>query len=150
MGVLEFKGYFVKRMAYDRNEHFDPATKQIEIMPKINTSSRITDDNHIHVTLTVLVGSTDNKNIPFKVDCSIEGHFIYNADEDDNDFGLDAFIRTNCVAILYPYIRALISSLTNSSNEFSAFNLPTINVGETLKKSNQEKKSSDLSKEENI
>lgn len=136
MSVLEFKGYNVKKMSYERNEHYDRATKNIELSPKITASNEITGDDEILVTLNVSVGSVsvNDKSIPFLSNCSVEGRFTYKAEQDDNDFGVDTFIRTNCVAILYPYVRALISYLTNSSNEYPAFNLPTINVAQALKK----------------
>ncbi|WP_204121308.1 MULTISPECIES: protein-export chaperone SecB [Levilactobacillus] len=134
MTVLKFIGYTVKEMTYKRNESFDINQKSIELVPNLSVNSTNNGEN-ARVILNVRVGSLEDKNYPFEVFCSVEGKFIYNSTEDNNNIGIDTFIRNNCVAILYPYARALVASLTTSSNEFPGFNMPTINVGQMLAKS---------------
>ena len=82
--------------------------------------------------MSVIVGSLEDKTIPFQVSCSIIGTFVYEPDEDATNVGLDALVRNNAVAILYPYVRAIIATLTTTSNEFPGYNMPTINVSELL------------------
>ncbi|MCI1632814.1 MAG: protein-export chaperone SecB [Liquorilactobacillus nagelii] len=41
-------------------------------------------------------------------------------------------VRNNAVAILYPYARAIVATLTTTSNEFPGYNMPTINVNKVL------------------
>lgn len=131
MAVLEFNGYRVNKMIYTRNENFDPKTKSINMKPNLNTNFDVKDDK-INVSLNVKVGSTENTSVPFLAECSLTGIFTYRHEEDKTDVGLDTLIRNNAVAILYPYVRAIISTLSMTSNEFPNYNLPTINVGKVL------------------
>ncbi|MBU9790338.1 protein-export chaperone SecB [Lentilactobacillus sp. IMAU92037] len=135
MSILRFNGYKVQEMAYKRNAHYQPANKQIELDPKITTKIDITD-NDINITLTVMIGSLEKGSMPFQVSCSIIGNFTYNPDEDNTNIGIDTFVRHNAVAILYPYARAIIATLTTTSNEFPGYNMPTINVAKLLTQDN--------------
>lgn len=135
MAVLEFKGYHVNKMAYTKNEKFEISNEKIKLSPTLSTNFDI-KKNEINVSLKVGVGSIQKKNIPFFVECSLTGVFIYKKEEDKTEVGLDTLIRNNAVAILYPYVRAIISTLTMTSNEFPNYNLPTINVGQALKEQN--------------
>lgn len=132
MAVLEFDGYRVDKMIYTRNEKFDPKTKSINMTPKLNTNFDV-KENKINVSLNVVVGSIENTSAPFQAECSLTGVFTYKHEEDKTGVGLDTLVRNNAVAILYPYIRAIISTLSMTSNEFPNYNLPTINVGKVLK-----------------
>ncbi|KRM40507.1 hypothetical protein FC39_GL000530 [Lactobacillus hamsteri DSM 5661 = JCM 6256] len=100
--------------------------------PNLNTSFDVKEDK-INVSLNVVVGSTENTSVPFQAECSLTGIFTYKYEEDQTKVGLDTLVRNNAVAILYPYIRAIISTLSMTSNEFPNYNLPTINVGKVLK-----------------
>lgn len=132
MGVFEFKGYTVESMNYERNHYFNTVSKKINLDPKLSSEHNI-DNNHVTIFLSVVAGSTEDVGIPFKVSCSVKGSFLYNKDEDEKGFGIDTFIVNNSVAILYPYVRAIISNLTAFSNEFPGYNMPTINVAKALK-----------------
>lgn len=134
MAVLEFNGYRVKEMSYKSNSKFKKE-KNLFLNPKLKVKNNV-QDNKIEVNLNVTVGSLNDDSMPFEVKCSVEGIFVYNAEQDKNNMGVDAFVRNNAVAILYPYVRALVATLTTSSNEFPGYNMPTINVGEILKDQN--------------
>lgn len=91
----------------------------------------------IRVKLNILVGLLEDIKVPFKVECEITGMFIYDEEENDTEIPKETIIKNNTVAILYPYVRHLISSLTQQSNEYSAYILPTINVAKVLEKQNK-------------
>ena len=131
MTVLSFDQYHVLQMFYQRNENFKSTLNKISLTPKIKQKVAI-KGNQVKVTLTAEVGTLDKKNVPFKAGCSVSGIFTYRAAEDNANVGIDALIRNNAVAILYPYIRSIIAFLTTSSNEFPGYNLPTINVSQIL------------------
>lgn len=57
---------------------------------------------------------------------------LIKANRDQAQVGIDTLINKNAVAILYPYVRALVSGITNASNEYPALILPTINVSQIL------------------
>ena len=111
MSVLKFLGYKVMQMKYERNPVFESVKKPISLEPKMTSKTNI-EDNNINITLSVIVG--------------------YEPDEDATNVGLDALVRNNAVAILYPYVRAIIATLTTTSNEFPGYNMPTINVSKLL------------------
>ncbi|MDN2452978.1 protein-export chaperone SecB [Lactobacillus sp. UCMA15818] len=131
MSALQFLGYKVMQMKYERNTGFESVKEPISLEPKMTTKINL-EDNNINITLSVVVGSLEHKNIPFQVSCSIIGTFVYKTDEDTTKIGLDTLIRNNAVAILYPYVRAIIATLTTTSNEFPGYNMPTINVSKVL------------------
>ncbi|MFL2080316.1 protein-export chaperone SecB [Latilactobacillus sakei] len=133
MSVLEFKGYTVNSMKYSKNDHFSNINEGIRLEPQLSAKS-FTNDSDISVNLMVNVGSTDNSLSPFYVECEVEGKFVYNSEEDANGFGKNTFVRNNCVAILYPYVRAIVGTLVSSSNEFPGYYMPTINVSKALSK----------------
>lgn len=133
MAILEFNGYTVKEMNYKRNPQFKPDKKnRVNLNPTFDSQNNI-EKNKIIVDLKIKAGSVDDPSIPFLVGCSIQGIFEYNANEDKNNVGIDSFIHNNAVAILYPYARAIIATLTTSSNEFPGYNMPTVNIAEVLK-----------------
>lgn len=136
MAVLEFKNYIVNNMSYIKNKNFDRKTREINLKPVISADFNRKADI-IYVKLTVLIGSLDDKKIPFKVECEVTGKFKYNADKNDTKISEEAIVKNNTVAILYPYIRQLISSLTQQSNEYPSYILPTINVAKMLNKKDQ-------------
>lgn len=136
MVVLEFKNYIVNNMSYIKNKDFDRKMRKINLKPIISADFN-RKDNIIYVKLTVLIGSLDDKKIPFKVECEVTGKFKYNADKNDTKISEEAIVKNNTVAILYPYIRQLISSLTQQSNEYPSYILPTINVAKMLNKKDQ-------------
>lgn len=137
MAVLEFTGYRVNNMKYIRNKNFNKKTESIKMSPEISSNFNVKDDNKIIVSLAVTVGSTEQNSVPFQAECSVSGTFIYKVEEDETKVGLDKLIRNNAVAILYPYVRMIISNLTMNSNEYPNYNLPTINVGKLLQDQNK-------------
>ncbi|WP_204122487.1 protein-export chaperone SecB [Lacticaseibacillus mingshuiensis] len=141
MSVLDFKGYTVTQMAYSKNAAFDQVNRQISLNPKLS-EKHIIEDSSATINLRVVAGSDEGDKLPFSVSCEVQGKFIYNFEEDENNLGAEVFVRNNGVAILYPYVRAIIGNLTAFSNEFPGFFLPTINVAKALAdKANQQNES---------
>lgn len=136
MNVLEFHNYYVNRLQYTRNDHFKLQKSRISLHPNLKTHVEV-NKNNIFLTLTITAGSLEESNEPFLVKCSLTGHFVYHPDKDKSKLGLDTFVRNNAIAILYPYARALISMLTNNSNEYPGYHMPTINVSDAIKQSNE-------------
>ncbi|GBG04427.1 protein-export chaperone SecB [Lactobacillus rodentium] len=136
MAALEFKNYIVNDVSYIKNKYFDNSEKRINLRPVFNADFKI-DKNNIQVKLNVLVGSLEDKKVPFKVECEIIGEFIYDEDQNDTEISKETIIKNNTVAILYPYVRQLIASITQQSNEYPTYILPTINVARVLEKQNK-------------
>lgn len=144
MAVIEFKGYKVVKYKYERNEGFirNPEEK-ISVESDLNAETKISK-NEAFISMAVVVGSLEDTSSPFRVETLIKGYFEYNFEEDEGQIGFKNFLEVNGVAILYPYLRSLISNITNMSNEFPGYNMPTINVHEVLKESKEKNDSQDI------
>lgn len=131
MPVLAFQGYTVNELRYQKNFAFQGTKQRIDANPKISVKNKLNRDQII-VTMTLQIGQKADEQLPFAVNVSISGTFSYHADQDQSGIGVDTLINKNAVAILYPYLRALVSTVTNASNEYPALILPTINVAQVL------------------
>ena len=67
---------------------------------------------------------------PFEMSVEIEGYFKGNLEDKDQDI---AQYSKNAVAILFPYVRALVSTFTANAN-VTPLILPTVNVNKLLGK----------------
>lgn len=135
--ILEFRNYVVDDMRYTKNKNFRSKKDDIDLKPKINVKFEV-DDSEIKVFLDIIIGSLDSQDVPFEAACTIVGDFVYHAEANTTRVNVKDLLENNAVAILYPYARNLISQLTQNSNEYPGYVLPTINVAELLKKQNNE------------
>ncbi len=132
MTVIKFKDYSVLDIEYRRNENFKEDSERLIVDPKISAKLKKYDDLSADILLIVEAGSLRKFSSPFRIKVKIKGSFSYVPDEDDIGVGFERFLTTNAVAILYPYARALVSTVTSASNEFPAFNLPVMNIAKAL------------------
>lgn len=130
MVVLEFKGYRVLKMDYERNLEFDPSKDETGFSPKINISFNTELDD----VASVILSFTSKGELPFNIDVKLEGDFKYNAEEDKDNFGFEDLIKKNATAILFPYFRMIISQLTGMSGEYPSLVLPTMNISNLIDK----------------
>lgn len=135
MVVLEFKGYHVLKMEYERNLKFNSKESEAEFNPSININFRVNSDKEASVILSF---SSKNE-LPFNVEVQIEGMFKYNAEEDKANLGLNNLLKKNATAILFPYFRMVISQLTGMGGEYPALVLPTMNIGNLIDKQGEDK-----------
>ena len=123
--ALIFERYIVDKVNFIRNEKFD-----FEQKPKIQFSvsksvSKINNKMEVTVDTKIFEDAKDN-NYPFEMQVQVTGFFTIK-NEDKIDF------EPNAVAILYPYIRAIVSTYTASAN-VNALILPPINVNALFEK----------------
>ena len=124
-GSINFEGYKILKASFDLNTEFS-SDKPIDMSIGLGHNYQI-EDTDMRVQLSVKVfEDAKNNDLPFELLLTIEG--------------VDAkkFVP-NAWAILYPYIRAVVSSYTALANVTPLF-LPTININNYLK--NVEKESS--------
>ncbi len=125
---FQFKGFSIIRSLIERNEN-DPSKKlSLGFDPKgfIN-KEELTFQLHLGVKV-------EDENKSFNVEINAVANYTFESREGlDN---LNNFFYINAPALLFPYVRAYISTLTNLSG-FEPINLPTLNMtrlGEDLKK----------------
>lgn len=129
MAGISFLGYEVIESFYKRNMNFK-GNSDDKLNPAMGFVCEITENKETgQVILTIVLGEdkTTGKEFPFDAQVKIRGNFLYHEEESEN-ISFEEFLRSNAIAILFPYLRMHISNLTLMSNEFQALNLPVINV----------------------
>lgn len=122
--ILKFEGYIVNEVYFKKNEKFknnnEGTTIDIQILPKVN----IKKDNMDIILNTEIFTNAIEKNYPFEMKLRITGKFIIKEEL------AQRFVK-NAIAILYPYVRAIISTYTASAN-INPLILPAINVNKLI------------------
>lgn len=135
MTVINFLGYSVNKMVLEQKSSV-VQNKQDKIKVKQHFNVRYNvQDNKANVILSYNV----DKDSPFKLEIELVGHFSFNIDEDMGNKGFNYYLQTNAVAIMFPYLRQVLTTLTTLTNTMTPVILPTINIAELLKQTKKEK-----------
>ena len=118
---LIFNKYIVKKVLFEYNENFKE--KPIDIEFKINKNTSY-DKEKMMVDLETEIFEKNDK-YPFHMVVVVRGIFSI----ENNDEGIN--FEPNAIAILYPYIRAIVSTYTSQANIMPLI-LPIINVNKLL------------------
>ena len=128
---LSFISYRVKEVILKQNDNFQNKAKPINVDFKLEHNTDISDNiMKINLILTIFDKAEEN-NYPFYMKTVLEGKFAL---EGDN---IETF-EINGIALLYPYIRSIISTYTANSN-MPTLILPPINVANYYKNSKKKK-----------
>ena len=120
---LKFKDYVVNNIEFKNNLSFD--NSPIEIDFDINSEVNFINDKEFFLGLEIeIFRDPEKNNYPFSFKAEIIGTFEIDT---DNEVEKNKLAEQNSVAILFPYVRALISTYTSASN-VSPIILPPINV----------------------
>ena len=114
---LQFIGYKVKNSHIEFLEE-DSKELKIRFEPKGVIDN---ETNTFSLTMKVFI---NDKNGHLKINVEIEGQFKLNNREDSK---IEDFLYLNAPAILFPYVRAYINTLTALSGNRSVV-LPTLNL----------------------
>lgn len=131
MAGITFLNYVVDTMNYKTNPSFDrKKAKELIINEEIDAKIDIVDeeDNAVITLRSIL---EEKENVPFSFEVIIVGYFEFNNDESDDILFRD-FLRTNAIAILFPYLRSIVSDLTGKSNIYPNYNMPVRNIAQEL------------------
>lgn len=126
MAGLTFENYQVGKMVYEKNIFFDFENNEIDLEPIFNVEINKTNEEAV-VHIDFKVGSNKEEEYPFLIEVGINGLFVYN-DEEAEGIEFEEFLKTNAIAMLFPYLRQIVSNLSSQSNEFPTFILPVMNV----------------------
>lgn len=121
---LSLKNYIVKKMSFSINEYFDfTQNTAIRINPEFTRNITKIDDDNVTVNLIFCIDNV-NGDMPFSMEIDIEGLFhLENWEHPD----LITIIKSNAVAILFPYLRTIVSMITANAN-ISPYMLPVMNI----------------------
>ena len=134
-GVITFENYVVEKVLFERNDSFSKEKEvkgEFDIKPDIQLSE---DKKSMQVRVEINIFEDMRKNnFPFHMEVIVSGFF--NVSSDDNTIKTDKFYP-NAIAILYPYIRSIITTYTAMAN-VNPMILPTINVNKFIESNKKE------------
>ncbi|MCF8308932.1 MAG: protein-export chaperone SecB [Bacteroidales bacterium] len=125
---FQFKGFTILRSLIERTEETASTNLSVGFSPRGTIKE---DDAVFQLNLSVKI-QDKNEVVNIEVDAKAN----YEFDKAANLEELDNYFYVNAPALLFPYIRAYISTLTNLSG-YAPITLPTLNIsgiGEDLKK----------------
>lgn len=141
---LEFKNYTVDNINFSHNPNFDQ--EKVEIDAKINKNinyinqKSTNEETKALVTLTIdIFDNPKQNNYPFSLFVKITGFF---ATKETDPEQVKYTMEKSSVAILFPYIRSLISTITANAN-VQPLNLPPINVNQFIEEQQAEQQDND-------
>ena len=122
---LRFINYQIKEVILKQNDKFTNDKDEIDIDFDLKHITHISD-NRMKIELEIIIfDNAEEKNYPFYMKTVLEGSFAIEG-EDIEKFEI------NGISLLYPYVRAIISTYTANSN-IPTLILPPINVIEYYK-----------------
>ncbi len=149
--ILQFEKYYIEKMSYSRNndfwnnipENYDEAEIEVELKPTFKFDVIVNPETFLQaqVLIGVKIGSVASEvKSPFIAEAVIRGYFEIN-DESLKNQGApgiseeqaNKFYWQSALAILFPYLRSLVSDLTGKSDHQSVI-LPTLNIINVAKK----------------
>ncbi|NSM92016.1 protein-export chaperone SecB [Enterococcus faecalis] len=136
MAKIAFKEYYLDKITYKENENYNQESDNpLKISTNFNSDILFSKDN-VLVSIEAELGDFDDEDCPFKLEVSLNGYFKYTVDKDDSKDveQLKQLVTQNALAILYPYLRNVVSDVTLKSNRFPAYILPVMNIAELMKK----------------
>lgn len=121
--VLSFKNYVVENIEFNTN--FECSGKQQEITYDLDSEYSIEENSFILHLEIIIFPEAEKNDYPFTMRVKIAGLFEINSQIDED--AQKNLIEKNSIAILFPYLRALISVYSSNANIGNLI-LPPINV----------------------
>lgn len=122
---LKFNGYFIDEVTFTRNKKLPPDIDSWKMDFDISSIIKTTKEkNKMSINLVVEIFKS-TKNPPFTMKVDMLGEFELVGEDNIERY------KANAIAIMYPYVRAIVSTYTSSSNVLPVI-LPAINVNAML------------------
>ena len=122
---LRFINYIVDKIDFYANKDFkeEPIEVDFKIRKQIEYFEDENNTMHVSIEAKIFENPTEN-NYPFSMNVMLTGIFeLENCDLDKRE----SFAEVNSIAILFPYLRAIVSTFTANAN-IQPLILPPINV----------------------
>ena len=120
--TLSLIKYTVNELVFKKNNEYNGDNVNIDF--KINKDIKYENDIMIVNLITYIFKDSVQKNFPFEMKVNIEGRFKIEGNV-TNEW------EPNAIAILYPYIRAIVSNYTANAN-INSLILPIININKYI------------------
>ncbi|UXS29556.1 protein-export chaperone SecB [Staphylococcus delphini] len=138
MASIGFKNYNFRNFSYRVNENLE-----IENIDRFEVESDFSakiafEDNQAYIIMDCQIGN-DDISCPFIINVELTGVFDIEFEKDDEQDieQLKELLSQNAIAILYPYIRSLVSDITSKANSFDTFIIPVANIAKVMKENNK-------------
>ena len=121
---VNFKGVELQALRFKR---LGPVPAQILFGPTISMEALLSEDERemeFHLTMNVFAGVPAADNPPAELEVTLAGHF---AVAGEGNMSLRVFGKENAPALLFPYVREILSNIT-SRTALPMLNLAPINV----------------------
>ena len=128
--MLQFSGYEVNKLYFEKNSSF-AGNGEVQITPIFKKEITESSPTAFDVTLGLSIESTEAEQMPFNLCVDLTGHFQAVFSGEENDSFREQLKNQNTVAILFPFLRSTVASLTLSAN-VSPIILPIINLAEAF------------------
>lgn len=128
--VLQFQNYIIKKVKFEYNFECEENDEGVNIDFDIDVDFQISEDNSSMATIlrvTIFDNPVDN-NYPFSMELEMVGFFSM---EMGGHADINSF-KSNAIAILFPYVRSLVSAYTANAN-VEPLILPTININRYMR-----------------
>lgn len=127
--VLQFEGYEVNHLHFDMIK--EPLVdKEFQIQPIFEVSLTNNPEGLYSVMLSLEIKGSDNNPLPFELKVIMTGKFTI-CMKSENDELKEALLRQNTVAIMFPFLRSIVASLTTAAN-ITPLILPIVNLAEAF------------------
>lgn len=126
--ILKFNGYTVERLCFVKH-NVAPSNEPIRIQHHISKKANKEQDGFFTSTLKFETVPTENVSYPFDIEVSLTGNFQLDTNITDQRI-IDTIVEQNSFAILFPFLRSVIASLTATAN-IPPIILPVINLSQS-------------------
>ena len=123
--VLRFIRYEVNEIYFKRNKDFKSNKEGLPINLKIKPVVDVNENNMSILLQVRIFENMQEYNAPFEMKIDLIGYFYVEGRNPEN-------LKANAIAILYPYVRAIVSTYTANAN-ITPLILPAINVNKLIK-----------------
>lgn len=125
---LQFTHYKVLEIVY--NSSLNELEEEEIVTPSFSVDIIVQEKDYNKAMIKLGVELTDESSNSY-VKAVIAGFFVFESDEEMMEEEVVKYYRLNGVAILFPYLRSLVSDVTSKSDS-SPVILPTINIQKML------------------
>lgn len=128
---LQLKRYIVNHIYFELNDSFNAAeSKELRILPNFQRAVTKLNANDAIIKLSVKIDNSD-KSLPFALNVTVSGLFSMENWFDEPQ--RRQIMEQSSVTILYPYLRALVNTLTANAN-IPPYSLPLLNIADLFNK----------------
>ncbi len=135
--MLQFLYYSVDEIHY-KDVPSENGINKFQLHPRYERKLIELGDNKYDFIVSVKIAPSKDNPAPFELYVAITGHFILNeADNEPLNTDLkESILRKNTAAILFPFLRAIVASITVNAN-IPSLVLPVLNFAEDIPGENE-------------